>query len=622
VESAGLLQDPEYGGPRSPEEVKVALTAKPGQSQLLEGAIDRLLGSLFVVPLKDSQLVRVGYESFNPALAARVANEVSRKYIEQALEFRYQISSEASQWLETQIAEQRKKVEQAEERLQQIKERDGIGAIDERRSLLSQKLNSLGSTVNALKSDRLQKGALYEQMKRAPNPDDLAEVLSNPVIQRLRTDLNGLERQESALLERYLDQHPEVIKVRDQIEETRRRLAAETQRVIRSKESEFKGSAAQESSIAREIEMVKAEIQDLGQRAINYDTIKRERDASNEILNSLISRVKQTDVTGELKSSNIRIVDPAVVPRGPVRPNRFRDVLKGMLMGLALGLALAFGLEYLDNTIKSPEDIRKHLGAPLLGVVSENQLKNPGPVLLGPRPTGAFAEGYRVVRTSLKYCWPDAEPRVLAVTSTAPGEGKTLTSVNLALSLASGDGKVLLIDADLRKPQGHVLVNAMRRPGLADVLVGHSKPSDAIQRIRGTNLSFLASGTRTPSPADLMTSPVLEGLLGGLRGFYNWIIIDTPPVAAVADALIIARATDGVLVVVGAEMVPRGGVRQTLARIAETGARVLGVVLNRAQTQRYGYYYGAYGHYYGRYYGHYEQENEPRKVTPIRRGSR
>jgi uncharacterized protein involved in exopolysaccharide biosynthesis len=164
VESAGLLQDPEYGGPRSPEEVKVALTAKPGQSPLLEGAIDRLLGSLFVVPLKDSQLVRVGYESFNPELAARVANEVSRRYIEQALEFRYQISSEASQWLETQIAEQRKKVEQAEQRLQQIKERDGIGAIDERRSLLSQKLNSLGSTVNGLKSDRLQKGALYEQM--------------------------------------------------------------------------------------------------------------------------------------------------------------------------------------------------------------------------------------------------------------------------------------------------------------------------------------------------------------------------------------------------------------------------------------------------------------------------
>jgi capsular exopolysaccharide synthesis family protein len=305
-----------------------------------------------------------------------------------------------------------------------------------------------------------------------------------------------------------------------------------------------------------------------------------------------------------------------------VRPNRIQDTVKGMLMGLALGLLLAFGLEYLDNTLKSPDDIRKHLGAPLLGVIAENQAKSPGPVLLGPRPMGAFAEGYRVVRTSLNYCWPEAGSRVLAVTSTAPGEGKTLTSANLALTLASGDGRVLLIDADLRKSQSHILLNAQRRPGLSDVLVGQAKPSEAVQAIKGTNLSFLAAGTRTPSPADLMTSPALEGLLGGLRGLYNWIIIDTPPVAAVADTLIITRATDGVLVVVGAEMVPRGGVRQTLERVAETGARILGVVLNRAQTHRYGYYYGYYGHYYGRYYGHYQQEAQPKKVTPIRRGSR
>ena len=294
-------------------------------------------------------------------------------------------------------------------------------------------------------------------------------------------------------------------------------------------------------------------------------------------------------------------------------------MLNGMLAGLGLGLLLAFGLEYLDNTLKTPDDVRKHLGAPMLGVIAENQTKTPGPVLLGIRPTGSFSEGYRVLRTSLNYCWPEAGPRVLAVTSTAPGEGKTLTSVNLALTLASTEGKVLLIDADLRRPQAHTLLNAQRRPGLSDVLVGRTKPSDAVQRV--ANLSFLSSGTRAPSPADLMTSPVLEGLLGGLRGYYNWIVIDTPPVAAVADALIIARATDGVVVVIGAEMVPQGSVAKTLERVAETGARVLGVVLNRAQTQRYGYSYGHYGHYYGRYYGHSAHSEGDQKVTPIRRRS-
>jgi capsular exopolysaccharide synthesis family protein len=622
VESLQLLQHPEFGGPRNPADVEAALASKPGESPLMESGIDGVLGRLIVAPLKDSQLVMVSYESFSPDLAARVANELSRKYIEQTLEFRYQISSETSQWLEGQIADQRKKVQGAELKLQKVREEDGVGAIEERRALLGQKLASLGQTLNELKADRLQKEALYQQMRQAPNPEDLAEVLSNPVIQSLRSDLNTQERELAALLERYLDQHPAVIKVREQILETRKRLSAESQRVIRSKENDFKAAAAQEASIAREIERVKTEIHDLSQRALNYDTVKRERDANMEILNGLISRVKQTDVAGELKSSNIRIVDPAVVPRGPVRPNRIQDTVKGMLMGLALGLLLAFGLEYLDNTLKTPDDVRKHLGAPLLGVIAENQAKSPGPVLLGPRPMGAFAEGYRVVRTSLNYCWPEAGSRVLAVTSTAPGEGKTLTSANLALTLSSGDGRVLLIDADLRKSQGHVLLNAQRRPGLSDVLVGQAKPSEAVQAIRGTNLSFLAAGTRTPSPADLMTSPALEGLLGGLRGLYNWIIIDTPPVAAVADTLIITRATDGVLIVVGAEMVPRGGVRQTLERVAETGARILGVVLNRAQTHRYGYYYGYYGHYYSRYYGHYQQDAQPKKVTPIRRGSR
>jgi capsular exopolysaccharide synthesis family protein len=245
--------------------------------------------------------------------------------------------------------------------------------------------------------------------------------------------------------------------------------------------------------------------------------------------------------------------------------------------------------------------------------------KSPGPVLLGPRPVGSFAEGYRVLRTALDYSWPDKGARVVAVTSTSPGEGKTLTSINLALTLASADAKVLLIDADLRKPQIHTVLRMSKRPGLSDILVGQAKPSDAVQRVPDTYLSLITAGTHVPSPADLMTTQVLEGLLNGLRGFYNWIIVDTPPVAAVADALILSRSTDGVVVVVGAEMVPRGAVRHTLERIAESGSRILGVVLNRAQMKRHSYYYGRYyGHYYGHNYGRYPQEPSTAKVARIK----
>lgn len=624
VEGLNLLQDPEFGGPRSADVVKAAMAAPPGESPVLDGAIDNLLGRLSVQPVKNSRLVAVTVETLRPELAAQIANELSRRYIEQTLEFRYQTSSEAGKWLGTQLEEQRAKVAAAELELQKVKEREGIVNLEERRALLDQKLKDLGSNLTALKTVRLEKEALWRQMKSAPTPEEMPAVMASPVVQQLRVDLANLERQQTQLLERYLDQHPEVVKVRNQIADTRKRLAAEAQRLIRGAENDYKSAAAQEASIAGALEQAKAEALDLSSRAVDYDNRKREVEAGKEVLNSLMSRLKQTDVSTELKASNIRVVDPAVVPRVPVRPNRQRDISFGVLMGLLLSVGLAFFLEYLDNTVKSPEDVREHLGVPLLGVIGEMESKSPGPVLLGARPVGSFAEGYRVLRTALDYSWSEKGARVIVVTSTSPGEGKTLTSINLALTLASADGKVLLVDGDLRKPQVHTVLKLQKRPGLSDVLVGQAKVADAVQTVPQTHLSLLAAGTHVPSPADLMTTQVLDGLIQGLRNVYNWIVIDTPPVAAVADALILARATDGVVVVVGAEMVPRGAVRHTLERVNEAGARILGVVLNRAQTRRRSYYGRYYGHYYGHYYGRYPQDpgSSPSKVTPIRKSDR
>jgi capsular exopolysaccharide synthesis family protein len=616
IESMSLMQDPEFGGPRNPDDVTAAVKAQPGESQLMEGTIDALIGRLKVLPVPNSRLVSVSVEAFRPELASRMANDLSLKYIEQTLEFRYKTSSEAAHWLGDQVEDERRKIQEAEDKLQKVREKDGVANLDERRTLLSQKLQELGSSLNALKAQRLEKEALFQHMRSAPNPEELPQVMQNPVVQQLRTDLANLERQHAELLERYLDKYPEVQKVKAQIEESRARLRSEAQRLIRSAENDYRTALAQEGKIAEALEAAKSESLELSRRSQTYDSYKRDVEAGKEVMNSLLSRHKETDVAQELKSSNIRIVDAAVVPRRPVRPNRPRDVAYGMLLGIAAGVGLAFLLEYLDNTIKTPDDIRLHLGAPMLGVISEMESKNPGPVLLQARPTGSFAEGYRVLRTALNYSWPERGPRVIVVTSTAPGEGKTLTSVNVALTLASSDGKVLLIDADLRKPQTHNLLKVGRRPGLSDVLVGKAKPSEAIQRVSGTNLSVLCSGTHVPSPADLMTTQVLEGLLAGLRGFYNWIVIDSAPVAAVSDALILSRATDGVIVVVGAEMVPRSAVRQTLERIMETGARVLGVVLNRAQMHRHSFYYGRYyGRYYGHYYGHYYGRYGPEPGT-------
>jgi capsular exopolysaccharide synthesis family protein len=277
-----------------------------------------------------------------------------------------------------------------------------------------------------------------------------------------------------------------------------------------------------------------------------------------------------------------------------------------VLLGAFLSVGLAFFLEYLDNTVKTPDDVRQHLGTPLLGVVpSLNEPEDSSLLVLNAALDPRFVEGYRVVRTALSYSWAEAGSRVLAVTSTAPGEGKTLSAVNLAFTLAAQDARVLLIDADLRKPATHKIVPGQKSPGLSDVLVGRAGVADVVQKgIRETSLAYLGSGTDVPSPADLLTSRSVRGILDELRKAYDWIIIDTPPVGAVSDALILAPLTDGVVVVTGAEMVPRKAVLHTLERVHETGARILGVVLNRAQIEKHAYYYSHYyGHYYGEYYG-------------------
>lgn len=607
IEELDLLQDPEFGGPRSPKEIEKIRAGPPGESPVLEKSIDNFLERLRVQWFRNSRVIAVSFEAYQPELAARVANRLSQAYIEQVLQHRYQASSEAAQWLAKQIDEQRRKVEAAEQSLQAFKQKEGIVNIEERRSLLEQRLKDLGGALTSLKTQRLEREALYEQMKDARNAEELPEVMRSPVVQSLRIELANLERQLAQLQERYLDQHPEIVRVRNQIQETRQKIAGEAQRVIRAAENDYKAAAAQEASVASALEAAKAEALDLSRRGVVYDSVKRELEANKVVLNSLLARHKETDVAQALKAINIHIVDPAVVPRDPVRPKPAFEVALGVFLGLGLALGLAFLLEHLDNTLKTPEDVRQRLKAPLLAAIPELQSMpgQPNTLVVGPTQQGPFIEGYRLLRTALHYSWPEEKgQRVVCVTSTAPGEGKTLTAVNLALTLAFLEGKVLLLDGDLRRSQAHAVLRAKRVPGLADVLVGHAKISEAVQRIPGTTLSFLSAGTAAPSPADLLTVSSFKRLVESLRDFYSWIIIDTPPVGAVADPLVISAVGDGVVLVAGAEMIPYKAVHRTLERVAETGARILGVVLNRAQIERHHYYYG---YHYGHHYTSYQQ---------------
>jgi capsular exopolysaccharide synthesis family protein len=617
--SAGLLGDPEFGGPRTPQAIQALTTAPEGSLPEMEALLSGFLARLNISPLRNSRLVNVSFEAHQPELAVTVVNAVLAAYMQQTVDLRYHTSSQAGVWLSGQIENQRKTVEALNVKLNQIQEQQGLVNIEERRTLLDQRLKELGTALNERKTERLQKEALWRQMAGAGNPEELPEVMRSGVLQSLRIELASLERQQAQVLERYMEQHPEVVKVRRQIEETRTKMRAEAQSVIRAAENDFRAAAAQEDSIASALEAAKAEALSLSGRATVYDSQKRELDAAKQVLDSLLARAKETDVTQELKATNIYIVDRASVPLAPVRPRPLRDILMGSLVGAFLSIGLAFFLEHLDNTVKTPEDVRKRLGAPLLGVVPEvRTARKPVDVLVsGPgTPPQQLIESYRVVRTALKYSWPETASRIILVTSAEGGEGKTLTSVNLALTLAAVGDPVILVDADLRLPKTHAALGVQRKPGLSDVLVGSATPSDAIRRISPGAMSVLPAGTSVPSPPDLLSTKALTGLLEELRGAYRWIVIDSPPVGAVVEPLILAPLADGVVFVAAAEIVSYKAALVALERIEDTGARILGVVLNRAQTERHAYYYRHYyDQYTSRYYGKRSSSGAPKETT-------
>ena len=605
VEELRLQDDPEFaGGGRA--------------SETVDAAVDAFLDRLTVQWIRNSRLVTVSFEAHRPELAAQAANALARVYIQQTMASRYETSAEASRWLARQIEEQRKKVGQAEVSLQALREKEGIVNIDERRALVDQRLRDLGSTLTGLKSQRVQKEALLREMRETRDLEELPEAMRSTLIGALRVDLARLERQMAELKERYLERHPEVLKVQKQIDETRRAITAEAARIVRVAENDLAAAAAQERAVATALDAAKAESLDLQRRGVEYDSLKRELEAGQDVLNSLLARLKQADVAQELQSSNLRVADPATTPRGSVRPRRLLDLLIGLLVGAGLSVGAALLRDHLDDTLRGPDDVRLGLGAPLLTAIPTRVIPVNGDAktavaAAAGQEEGPFREGYRLLRTALVHSWPDAAPRVILVTSTASGEGKTLTSIHLALALASAGERALLVDADLRKPKAHDVLRAQRGPGVVDLLAGEAALTAAVQPLPGTGLAFLGSGSAVARPGDLLTAERFARLRDEARALYRWVVIDSPPVGAVADALVLAPLTDGVLVVAAAEAVPRAAVRRTLERVAESGARVLGVILNRARVDgdRYEYRY-----HYGHADGSYHQSPAAQDVAP------
>jgi polysaccharide biosynthesis transport protein len=571
--------------------------------------IDRFLSGLTVVPVRNSRLVDVKYSSTSPAFSANVANAHSKAFIEQNLEFKFLSSKEASDWLGERLAEQRKQVDASEHALQQYREQNNAIALDDRQDIVVQKLSDLNAAVTRAKTERIEKEALYRQIQTIQNDksalDTFPAILANPFIQGLKTELAGLQRQLAELSDRLGDKHPDIVKLRSSIQMAEAKLQGEVGKVVQSVRNQYLAAQSQENSLTEALNQQKGEALAMNRKGIEYGVLARDAASNRQIFESLMQRTKETGISGELKTNNIRIVDAAETPRIPINVNRRNDLTLGLFGGAALGICLAFFFEYLDNRIKLPEEMKQHLGLPFLGMVPALFGKeNPSPLISKGVPPN-FLESFRGLRTNLLFSSAESGPRSIVVTSTGPGEGKTLVAANLAVALAQAGPRVLLIDADMRKPRVHTVFERPQEPGLSNVLVGTAKASAAVRRTTLPSLWVMTAGMTPPNPAELLGSQRFKDFLASLGQHFEWVIIDTPPVMAVTDASVAAHVATGVLFVVGAQLTSRHTARRAIEQLQYARANLLGGVLNRVDLQHHGYYYSTY---YRRDYADYYQK--------------
>jgi capsular exopolysaccharide synthesis family protein len=569
--------------------------------------IDAFLGGVTIAPIRNSQLVDVKYRSPDPEFAARAANELMRQFIAQNQEFKSRVSKETSGWLAQQLEEQRKHVEASELALQQYREEHDAVNLEDRQNIVVQKLADLNGAVTKAKMKRIEKESEYNQLKSLENSpeslDTFPAILSNSFIQQIKTELSRLEAQRAQLSEKLGEKHPDMIKVTSAIESAQVKLDAEIAKVVYSVRNEYLAAQAEEGSLTQALNAQKNDAQAQNRKGIDYGTLQRDAATNRQLYEGLLQRARETGISGELKPSNVRVVDEAEVPRAPVLPRRRSDVLQGVLVGAVLAIGFALFLEYLDNRIKSPEEIAKYLGVPCLGLVPmiSDKAAASKPFINNGVPAN-FSEAFRGLRTNVQFSSTEEESRSLVVTSAGPGEGKTIVATNLAMALAQAGHRVILIDADMRRPRTHEVLDLTQEPGLSNLIVGNAKASKAVRPSSIPGLWVLPSGRIPPNPAELLGSARFKDFLGKLRDHFDWVILDSPPVMAVTDAAVVSHLTNGVIFVVGAEMANRGAARTAVNQLEAANGKLLGGVLNRVNLHRNSYYYS---NYYRREYESY-----------------
>lgn len=649
VKSLDLMEDPSFNPGR--RDGAAGVTAEDDEA-VLGGLANQLRGGLSVAPVRNTQLVQISFHAASPDFAAKAANAFSEAFIDMGVEDRFASAGKASTFISSQIETLKQEIQDKEAQLQAFSRRSDIVTLDPQANVLLQRLEALNGQWIDARKERIEKEAKYHESVTGPR-ESIADGLSGGVVSDQRAQLLKLERDYETRLKTYKPDFPDMVSLKAEIEKTRQHL----KQVIQEQVDQARGSAGsayqtalrQEQALLGELNRLKSEAIDQNSAAVEYTNLKVEIETRRDLLNELLRKQSETEVAVRLqdtRESNVRIIDKALVPGGPFRPSLRKDVSYGLLLGLLFGVACAVLIEFLDRTVKSPEEIERRLGLPTLAVIQdlsesgktygyssygygygagEPAASKPSRVRAGrsaragwvekkkgsavplgqielvphERPRTLISESYRSLRTALLLS-SARELRTLAVTSAVAGEGKTATAANLAVVLAQLGRQVLVVDCDLRKPRLHQVFQVSNRVGLVNQLTAAAEP-EVFLATEVPNLWVTPSGPIPPNPSELLASDRMRDWLKAVRQRFDFVVIDTPPALAVTDATIVGMLVDGVVLTLRSGKVTREEARLCRDRLRQTGIKILGAVLNRYRSlqaglgKRYRYYesYGA-----------------------------
>jgi succinoglycan biosynthesis transport protein ExoP len=624
IRNGGLSARPEFSSPGGPSEA-VAIGSLANQKRPPE--LGEFLGSLSVKRVPNSRLMDVSFESTDPQLAARIVNAHIATYIEQNFRSRYEATTRATTWLADQLSELKVRVQKAEDARIAYERQNQIWTLDDKQNITTQRLGDVNKELTEAQSERMKKESLY-QFAKAGNLDAVPQVQGNAAVMDLLKKRTETSAQYADALSQYGPNFPKVQRLQAQLKEADDSIEREKKKILDVLESDYQEVRQREVLLTQRLDQQKAESNQMAEKLVEYNILKREAEANKSLYDGLMTKLKETAISQGLRSSNIRVVDPAMIPSTPARPAKARNIMMAFLIGLVGGIGLALLREYMDNTVKTPDDIETLARLPSLAVVplftDSNGTVKKQRLLQGfatnghdkrielvaqHLPKSQMSEAFRALRTSILLSQAEHPPQVILVTSALPREGKTTAAANLAVTLAQLGDRTVLVDADLRKPGVGRLLNMAggKHAGLSSYLAGVSSldlvtvPHPAIP-----NLAAIPTGPLPPNPADLLSSHRFADAITELRTKYKFIVIDSPPVMAATDAVIVSVQTDGVLLVVRSGETPKEAFTRTRDLLNSVKCRILGVVLNAVDSKAPDYYYSY--RYYPYSYGYGPQE--------------